>query len=244
MVGVDPHARARRMGRHPAHRAYRCVQPRVGDARQHALHVMPRAAAHRAPWRAVGHPDQAVVVAEPDHRGDREAQHLVGRAAPDATQHRQQVPVAEGVRVTLLDQKIADRLLHRAFFATLGDGGGTAVEAHQIAQHAQEARPEQVAALGEHRVEIAAAPFQRTATISLGHLHRKRHLRRGGIDLQVGKQLHQLRVGGVVEHQEAGVDAKGHTLQREIDRVGVTAEMAVGLEKHDIGVIGQAPGGR
>ena len=244
MVGVDPHARARRMGRQPPHRAHRRVQTRVGNARQHALHVMPRAAAHGAPWRAVGHPDQAVVVAEPDHRGDREAQHLVGRAAPDATQHRQQVPVAEGVRVALLDQKIADRLLQRAFFTTLGDGGGTAVEAHQIAQHAQEARPEQVAALGEHRVEVAAAPFQRTATVSLGHLHRKRHLRRGGINLQVGKQLHQLRVGGVVEHQEAGVDAKGHTLQREIDRMGVTAEMAVGLEKHDIGVIGQAPGGR
>jgi hypothetical protein len=39
--------------------------------------------------------------------------------------------------------------------------GGQRVEAQQVAQHAQEARVHQVAALGKHGVEVGAAPLQR-----------------------------------------------------------------------------------
>ena len=150
------------------------AQPRVGDVRQHLLHVLPRAADHGVPLRPVADLDQAVVVAEADHRGDREAQHLVGGAGPDAAEHRQQVPIAEGLAEAMARQEIADRLGHRRRVAGLGQCAGQAVEAQDLRQHAQEARAQQVAALREHGVQVAAAPFDAL----LRHLHREGHLRR------------------------------------------------------------------
>jgi hypothetical protein len=45
--------------------------------------------------------------------------------------------------------------------------------------------------------------------------------------------LHQLRVGAVVEDQEAGVDAVRDAVQRDVHRVRMTAEVVVGLEERD-----------
>ena len=59
------------------------------------------------------------------------------------------------------------------------------------------------------------------------------------------EQRHQVRVGAVVVHDEARVDAEP-TGQRivDVDRVGVTAETIVGLEQHDVVVSGRAHGRR
>ena len=67
----------------------------------------------------------------------------------------------------MFSQPIADRLLQRALFIALGDPGSEPVEPHQVTQHTQETRPDQVAALGKHGVEVAATPLQ----ADLRHLH-------------------------------------------------------------------------
>ena len=75
------------------------------------------------------------------------------------------------------------------------------------------------------------------------HLHRERHFGRGAGHGQAIKQAQQLWVGGVVEHQEAGVHAVADAVDRHVHRVGMAAEVAVGLEQHQLGIGRQLPGG-
>ena len=138
----------------------------------------------------------------------------------------------------MLGQEGLDGLLQSGLGLGLGDAGAQAVEAQQVGQHAEKAWPQQLAALGEYGIELAAAPFQPGRR----HLHRKRHFGRGGGHGQLIEQAHQLRVGGVVEHQEAGVHAVAHAPQRHVHRVGMAAEVAVGLEQHQIDIGRQPPG--
>ena len=152
------------------------VQALVGHAGQDFFDVVAGAAGHRPPLGAVGHLDQAVVVAEADHRCHRELQHLVRRAAPDAAQHGQEVPVAEGVAKAVFLQKVAQRLHQRLLGIGLGDAGAQLVEAQQVGQHAPETGVHQVAALGEHGREVGAAPLQCLAATRARHLHRERHV--------------------------------------------------------------------
>ena len=183
-----------------------------------------------------------MVVAEADHRADGEPQHLVGGAGPDAADHRQEVPVAERRVEAVSIQEVADGLGQLGLFAAHRDAGGQLVEAHQVGQHAQEARAQQVAALGEHGVQVAAAPLQAV----LPHLHREGHVRRGRLHLQFTEQAHQVRIRAVVEHQETGVDAVGDGAiragQGHVDRVGVAAEVVTSFEQRDLRLRGQAVG--
>ena len=68
------------------------------------------AAFDREPARSVGDLNQAMVVAKPNHRGDWKLQHLIGRAAPNAAEHGQKVPIAKLGTETMLLQKISQRL--------------------------------------------------------------------------------------------------------------------------------------
>jgi hypothetical protein len=79
-VGMHHHAAGAVGRRHTAHCAHRRVGAPIGDGAEQALDVVARAAAHGVPARPVVQLQQAVVVAEADHRADRKAQHLVGRA--------------------------------------------------------------------------------------------------------------------------------------------------------------------
>jgi hypothetical protein len=65
--------------------------------RHNFFNIVTRTALHRVPLRAVVHLYQTVVVAKAHHGGNRKLQHLIGGAAPDAAQHGQQIPIAEGV---------------------------------------------------------------------------------------------------------------------------------------------------
>jgi hypothetical protein len=132
----------------------------------------------------------------------------VGRAAPDAAHHRQEIPVAEGGAEAVDVQELAERLGQFAFRAGLGDARGQAVEAQEVGQHAEKARVGEVAPLGEHGGEVVAAPFEGTAVVA-GGLDRERHLRQRRLDAEVGEQADQVRIGAVVVDQEAGVHAVG-----------------------------------
>ena len=216
----------------PVQAVDRAAQPRIGNAGEQLVHVVLRAATHGVPLRPVGDLDQAVVAQETNHGGDRKAQHLIGRARPDATDHRQKVALAKRGAEAVAVEESADRLVHFIAVARGGDAGGQPVEAQHVGQHADEARRHQIALLRKHAGEVVAAPLEAL----LRHLHRERHLRRCRRHAQRLKQLHQVGVGAVVEDQEAGVDAVRDALQRDVDRVRVAAETVVGLEQRDLGV--------
>jgi len=161
-----------------------------------------RAAAHRVPLRPVAQLQQAVVVAEADQRADRKAQHLRRRARPDAADHRQQVVVAEGGAEPVRGEKVGERQCKRRIGAGLGQRGRQPVEAQEVEQHAVEARPQQVAAVGEHGVQAGARPFE--PAVATRRLHRERHPGGGAVHGQFVEQRDEARVGATVEDEEAG----------------------------------------
>ena len=165
---------------------HRHAQTRI-QAAQQFVHVLARTTGHGEPLRTVAHLNEAVVVAKTDHGGHRKAQHLVGRAAPDAAQHGQEIPVAKGRAKAVPQQKIAQGLVQRSLFTRLCQGGTQLVKAQQLAQHAPKARAQQVAPLGKHRGQVRATPLQRPRTqhTRARHLHRKRHIRMGAGNLQL-----------------------------------------------------------
>ncbi len=185
-----------------------------------------------------------MVVTKAHHGRHREGQHLVGRAAPNAAQHRQEITVAKRVGKTVLAQKIAQWLHQRARRGVqplFGQAGAQLVEAHDVGQHAQKRWVHQVGALGEHARQRSTAPLQ-LATLGaepLG-LYRKRHVRWHHRHVELGEQRQQIGVGAFVEHQKAGVHPKGllpalGVGQGDVDGVGVAPEVVAGFKQGDVG---------
>ena len=226
--------------RQSLHTGHGGAQAGIGKTRQHALHVVFGASAHGVPLRPVGDLDQAVVVAEADHRGDGELQHLVCGTGPVAANHRQEVAVAKRRTEAVAGQKVADRLCQMGLGTLFGQPGGEPVEPHDVGQHVPEARPQQVTTLGEDAVQVVAAPFQPC----LRHLHGERHLRARRLHIQLIKQADQVRVGALVEDEEAGVNALGDAIKLDVDLVGMAAEMAACFKERDLRFRGQRMGHR
>jgi hypothetical protein len=63
--------------------------------------------------------------------------------------------------------------------------GGLLIETQDVAQHAQKARVQQIAALCKHRIQIGTCPLQSFA--SHRHFDRERHIRGDGFYLQILK---------------------------------------------------------
>ena len=225
--------------RQPAHLAHRRRQPRIVEPSDDAPDILARSTAHGVPLRPVAHLDQPVVVAEADHGPDREAQHLVGRAGPDAADHRQEVAVAEPGAEAVAVQEVSDRLVELGVGAPRGDRGRQPVEAQDLGQHVPEPRPQQVASLREDARQVGTAPLQSGRR----RLDRERHVRRCGRHAELVEQPHQVRVGAMVEDEKSGIDAvrdgAGRSGQRHVDRIRVAAEMPAGLEQRDVGVVAQ-----
>ena len=243
VVGDDAHT-----GLVALDQAHGGVQPCIGQAGDDLLDICFCPTEHAAPLRPVGHLDEPVVVTEADHGRHRELQHLIGRAAPDAAEHGQEVPVAEGVAKVVLAQKIGQRLAHLRLTVVTGDARAQRVEAQHIGQHAPELRVDQIALLCKHAGQVGTAPFERLSVHGAGHLGRKRHVARHALDLQLRKQIDQVGIGALVEDQKAGVHAVGDRAlrcrQRDVHRVGVAAEVVARLVQGQLGLALQGVGGR
>ena len=183
------------------------VEPFVCNIGDDFFDIMFRTACHRPPLRSVVDLEQAVVVAKPHHGRDGELQHLLGRAAPDAAQHGQQIPVPKFVAETLFDCKksssgcISDASLTRFRQYCVAK----LVEAQQIANMRQN--------LGFSRLLRCA-----NTVLRLEPLHSKVPFFCGTwtendmSDLAVAtsrsaKSLIKLRVSSLVEHQKPRVYA-------------------------------------
>ena len=60
----------------------------------------------------------------------------------------------------------------------------------------------------------------------------------------MAQHRHQIRIGGRIENQKAGVHTAVLALQRHIDGVGVTTGVIIGLEQRDLVLFRQQPGRR
>ena len=228
----------------PPHAQHRGVEPAVRDLGDDFFHILARATRHGPPGRAVAHLHQAVVVAKADHGGHRKVQHLLRRAAPNAAQHGQKIPIAKLGAKALLFQKCAQRLGQLGLRLAQCNAGTDAVKAQDVAQHPPKTGAQRVGGLCKNRRQTGAAPLQLATAVR--HLDRERHIRFGAGHAKLGKQLDQLRVGAFIENQEPGVHAmcagpvRGG--QGDVNCVGVAAKVVCGFEKGDGGPAPKAVG--
>ena len=177
-------------------------------------------------------------MAELHEGGERVGQHGARRAGPDRRSHGQQVPVAEGLRIVLEVEVLAERQGRHG--TLVRHARGLAVEAQDVAQHGKEGRADQVATLGEYAGEVGAGPFE----LGLGEADAEAHLGLDRLDLQQGEQRAQVGIGAAVEDQEAGVDRMGEAVDRDVDGVGVATDVAARLEQRHAVLRREQPRGR
>ena len=97
---------------------------------------------------------------KPNHGGHRKLQHLLGGAAPNTTQHGQEVPLLKRQAKAVLLQKLSQGLHELVLLALFRQGSGQLVKTHDLSKHADELPIEQVRPLCKHRVQAGAIPLQ------------------------------------------------------------------------------------
>ena len=113
----------------------------------------------------------------------------------------------------------------------VGEGGdGFGVEAVDLEEHFPMPGAQEVAALAEEEVEAAAVVFEVGGDVldAEGHFG----LLRG--DVEFLEEADEVRIGGVVEDHEAGVDGDGAPGFVDGDGVGVAAGVVVLLEEGEV----------
>ena len=215
--------------------ADRAGQADVVELRGDLLHVLAAAALHASAIRPVEDLQQAVVRAEADEGGERRVEHLAGRAGPDRRRHRQQVPVGEGVGVAAFAQEVAQRALVVRMRGQPRDA--FAVEAQDVGKHAPELPGARGCASGRRRVARLLPAHSRSG---FSRLTAKDISVSTDSTPSSANMRDQVRIGALVEDQEAGIDRMGPAVQRDVDRIGVAAEVAAGLEQRDVMVAARA----
>jgi len=109
-------------------------------------------------------------------------------------------------------------------------GGSFAIEAQDVANHAPERRPQQVATLCEETVECRAVVLQSAGFALYG----EGHLARLGCDAKLFEQRQEVRISAMIEDDEARVDGEGAALVLHLVRVRVTAHVRRGFEDRDV----------
>ncbi len=54
------------------------------------------------------------------------------------------------------------------------------------------------------------------------------------VDVEIGEQFDEARIGAVIEHDEAGIHAVAATAQIDIVGIDMAADMVAGLEQRDV----------
>ena len=113
------------------------------------FHVAGRTALDHPPLGPIVHAEQAVVLEKPDEEDCGHGAHALGRRRPDGRAHRQDVVLDEVIPVVVQRQVFAQR---EPQCGLVQQGGGLAVEAQYVGQHAVKRRAKQVAALREQAI--------------------------------------------------------------------------------------------
>ncbi len=199
----------------------------VAERRRELLDVARRAAVDGAPRRPVVDGEHAVVVQESHEESCREFHHRRRVGGPDRRPHRHDVVVHERAPVAAAREELAERKLTAGL---VEQARRLAVESQDVAHHAEERRSQQVAPLREQRVERRAVVLEPGDLVA----HREAHaacLRR---DAELVEQRDEVRVGAVVEDDEAGVHVPGPAVHLDCVRVRVAADVVARLEHRDV----------
>ncbi|KPM83191.1 hypothetical protein AOR10_24570, partial [Vibrio alginolyticus] len=154
---------------------------------------------------------QAVVAEEAHEELQREVAQVAQARRPDRRPHGQQVAALEGLAEGVALEPLTQR--HgRVERAVVHGPYRLAIEAQDLAQQAVEAGAQQVAALGEQAGQGMAVVLEVSARL----VYREAHL--GGLG-EYSEALHQpleVRIGPVVEDDEAGIDGVVATFELHI----------------------------
>ena len=195
-------------------RAHRRAQARVGECSPASSARSAREPpTHGVPLRPVAHLDQAVVVAEADHRGrpesaasGRSGRTRCSRSSAGGTSRGRPSPKRWRARKSPIGSASRPRRRRSAM------RGGQPVEAQDVAPAC--ARSAGAAGCGAARTRCSGRS-RSTPGRCCGTCTEKRHVRRRGLARPArANRSHQLRVGALVEDQEAGVHAVRHAVQR------------------------------
>ena len=156
---------------------------------------------------------------------------------PDSGSHRHEIVAHEFPAVAVLQEILANRL------PLLFEGQRRqrlAVEAKNVADHAVERRPENVAPLREERVQSRAAVLEVGITGTDAETH-DAGLRRLA---DLVKEIDEIRVGPVVEDDEPGIDRNRCVALGDVDRVGMSADVRRRLVDGNVVLLPEYVGGR
>ena len=101
------------------------------------------------------------------------------------------------------------------------------IEAHDLPEQEEVRRLDQVLPLREEPVGAPAAVLEAGPPAR----HGKRHVRVPRGHAELPEQPHQVRIGAVVVHQEAGIERDGAVRGGNQDRIGVTAQTRLLFEE-------------
>ena len=142
--------------------------------------------------------------------------------------------IAEIAAGAQFGQHLADREV------AAGDSGARPrVEAQDVAAHAQEFRVQKVFPLGKELVRIGQRIFERPAP----ERRAKAHVRGRHRHVQFVKERGQMRIGGIVEDDEAGVDGLIPVAARK-PGARMAAQPTLGLDQGHVMALGQTVGRR
>ena len=209
---------------HPAaHAQHRGIEPNLlAVRRRQRWDVTVGAPLDHPPLRAILQVQQAVIAEEAHEELQRKGLHggVIGR--PDGRAHGNQIPLQELLAVAKAAQVVAQGgcpqrgVVGQVFFHL-------AVEAQDVAHHPQKARRQQIAPLCEQGVQIGAGVFDPAPGIG----HAEAHRRVAAAHAQGVQQGDEVRVGAVIEDNEAGVDGQLLTLVIHLDGGRVSAQAGV-----------------
>ena len=170
-----------------------------------------------------------MVLEEAEQVARRVLHRLAAAAGPHAGDERHGVQAGE----RLGEAAVADELAVGRGVVVGGlreERGGQGVEALDRAQHPDELAVEQLAGTGHEALQAPPA-----GVLGAGGLvaDAHRHLGVAGLHAELGEQPAQQRVGAVVVHDEAAVDAQVAVEGRHGVGVRVAAEPRLGLEQGD-----------
>lgn len=177
-------------------------------------------AADGPPRMLARHPEQAVVAEEPHQQGRGKRIDLGVGHRPDRPAEGPDVEPPEPLAET-------ERVDERADGLVFGHGGlGRAVEAQDVAQHAQEGRRQRISRPGEQGAGVAQRIFDPPAVEAGAEAHvaaLDRHV-------ELAEEPAEVGIGRVVEDDEAGIDRLVAPAPGD-DGACMPAEPRLGLEE-------------
>ena len=143
--------------------------------------------------------EKSVIVPEAHQCARRKLFDPLGRAGPDSSGHRREIPLEEIVSISPRFHIVAQGDISKCRVGEFGDR--LAVEAGDLRQHPPVAEIQQVLPLAEEQVQAATVEFQPVRHV----LHAEGHRSRLRLNPELAEQAREKRVGHLVINHESRI---------------------------------------